>query len=925
MRKNFRSDISIRESFYDYDQSGERIQSLVPENVRIEYFTPAYPRVRLVCSRNGDTFHNCSLSENGRVLVCNLALSRQSLGVGPLLKIVKYSVADSSFPYDFQNKEHIASTGIDLWGGPSDAGELESESVLSEVILRYGYSAYRLAVLDGFEGTEQEWLESLIGDEGKSAYQVAVDNGFEGTVVEWLASLVGPPGITPDISIGTVTTGQPGTPVVVTITGTPEAPVLNVTIPQGMQGNTGSSVAYPFELVNNLTTNDATKALSAAQGNFLDGKVSQLRQEIDGQDGNYLENMAVTQNDRIPVSAEGFGCSDFIPYTQGNSVHWKWGAGTNMKSLCFYDSDKQPITDGYWNGNTSGGGRTITASDINRYAPTAAYIRASFVLQYKDVATVTTGDVVWTPVDAVSGLSLRVSALGQAVEAQQDKIEELEQLDLNKIYSGQEANYEQGRISRVGKVYQDSYSDGWYHPTDFIPCQQGDVLTWESGENSANGTRCLCLYDENKAFINDAYWEPSLQPKSIRITSTYSAAKYVRFSFKLKKADTTENTTPLLINGVVAFAVKKFIPGLTPTDKKATEALEKVNQLLPTDTEHGIIGENYPSEVLVVENQLQAKLANRFHFIHISDNHGASFGYAQQYLDLSPAKFLINTGDLVADKFADKDLASFQTITLATEPTKPVYLALGNHDYSHATSRQAVFDAFIAPTNTHNGTAFDKTYYSLDFSTEKVKCIVLDMNDGWADADLPNYGPSGNLTWGKMSQTQINWLAAQLQDAITNALHVAIFIHTPPAQVSRFNRIKDFSDTINLDYARNLTFLPGLIDAFINGATASFTYDGNNYSFTFASGGHFVSWVCGHEHGDLCGWMDGHENQFIAVVCRPYRDTSKYSGSYDGDKLGVHWNYCTIDAERKSFAVYRMGQQTTIFGTDRVSFRILYK
>lgn len=194
MRKNFRSDISIRESFYDYDQSGERIQSLVPENVRIEYFTPAYPRVRLVCSRNGDTFHNCSLSENGRVLVCNLALSRKSLGVGPLLKIVKHSVADSSFPYDFQNKEHIASTGIDLWGGPSDAGELESESVLSEVILRYGYSAYRLAVLDGFEGTEQEWLESLIGPQGKSAYQVALDNGFEGTVAEWLASLVGAQG-----------------------------------------------------------------------------------------------------------------------------------------------------------------------------------------------------------------------------------------------------------------------------------------------------------------------------------------------------------------------------------------------------------------------------------------------------------------------------------------------------------------------------------------------------------------------------------------------------------------------------------------------------------------------------------------------------------------------------------------------------------
>ena len=89
-------------------------------------------------------------------------------------------------------------------------------------------------------------------------------------------------GATPNFTIGTVTTGEPGTPVVVTITGTAEAPVLNITIPQGAQGNTGSSVEYPFELVNNLTTDDATKALSAAQGVALDNKVSQLRQELSG-------------------------------------------------------------------------------------------------------------------------------------------------------------------------------------------------------------------------------------------------------------------------------------------------------------------------------------------------------------------------------------------------------------------------------------------------------------------------------------------------------------------------------------------------------------------------------------------------------------------------------------------------------------------
>ena len=88
-------------------------------------------------------------------------------------------------------------------------------------------------------------------------------------------------GATPNFTVGTVTTGEPGSSVIVTITGTPEAPVLNVTIPQGMQGNTGSSVDYPYELVNNLTTNDATKGLSAAQGYVLDGKVSQLEAKVD--------------------------------------------------------------------------------------------------------------------------------------------------------------------------------------------------------------------------------------------------------------------------------------------------------------------------------------------------------------------------------------------------------------------------------------------------------------------------------------------------------------------------------------------------------------------------------------------------------------------------------------------------------------------
>ncbi|MFK8294813.1 hypothetical protein ACI760_01305 [Capnocytophaga canimorsus] len=64
-------------------------------------------------------------------------------------------------------------------------------------------TAYQIAVENGFQGTVQQWLESLKGEKGengapgtngvmgKSAYQIAVDNGFVGDESAWLQSLKG--------------------------------------------------------------------------------------------------------------------------------------------------------------------------------------------------------------------------------------------------------------------------------------------------------------------------------------------------------------------------------------------------------------------------------------------------------------------------------------------------------------------------------------------------------------------------------------------------------------------------------------------------------------------------------------------------------------------------------------------------------------
>ena len=208
--------------------------------------------------------------------------------------------------------------------------EIEVEDVSSSILQEAVDAAFTAADRANDAAAAAEHMVDIhTGPEGKSAYEVAVEEGYTGTEEEWLASLKGPVGETPDISIGTVTTVEPGTPaaasmtgtpeapvlnlsipkglvgatpnftvgtvttgepgssVIVTITGTPEAPVLNLTIPQGMQGNTGSSVDYPYELVNNLTTNDSTKGLSAAQGVVLAGQVSQLEHEVHNLSGKY--------------------------------------------------------------------------------------------------------------------------------------------------------------------------------------------------------------------------------------------------------------------------------------------------------------------------------------------------------------------------------------------------------------------------------------------------------------------------------------------------------------------------------------------------------------------------------------------------------------------------------------------------------------
>ena len=165
------------------------------------------------------------------------------------------------------------------------------------------------------------------GPAGESAYQIAVDNGFVGTEEEWLASLVGPQG-PQGIQGETGATGATG----------PQGPVG----PQGNQGNTGSSVEFPFELVGNLETDDPDSALAANQGPVIASKLNEQKQALAY--GGLLDGILEARMSEGTITTEGAATTSknwnrYVIENKGYShITLTVGGVTGFTALAFYSS-----------------------------------------------------------------------------------------------------------------------------------------------------------------------------------------------------------------------------------------------------------------------------------------------------------------------------------------------------------------------------------------------------------------------------------------------------------------------------------------------------------------------------------------------------------------------------------------------------------
>lgn len=465
-------------------------------------------------------------------------------------------------------------------------------------------------------------------------------------------------------------------------------------------------------------------------------------------------------------------------------------------------------------------------------------------------------------------------------------------------------------IAQKGVIYDDNnYNIITYE------VNQNDSIIWVFGASSG-GHPSLCLFDREDNYLD--YWsDPTVDSRYIDITN-YPNAHHIIASFGKFLVNGDENITPLVINGIGIKSIDRTSKGTYDTVK---ELNKRVSEICPEPyDEYGVIGINYPSEVKKVIEDIDKNIrGTKLHFCHMSDNHGGRFGYANEFTDLSPAKFLVNTGDLVTDKFSD----SFDTPKgLILAMNKQGYVVLGNHDVYTSTSLQERFEKYFAPLNEHNGlTGNTKTYYSVDYPQEKVKCIFLDMNDGWDDTSGLSMGYF--ISKSKMSSEQINWFAQELINAKSNNLHVACFIHVSPDYVNYEKSPIDFYD-YQVEKATNVAFLCDMIDKFIEGGTVTFTHNEQEYTFSFVAGGHFVGWFCGHMHSDTSGWMLNHPKQFSISVPRPGWNSMEEDGTYRIPKLGITFNYVTIDTKFQRLSILRIGNNKTIWGTPREGFSIRY-
>lgn len=265
--------------------------------------------------------------------------------------------------------------------------------------------------------------------------------------------------------------------------------------------------------------------------------------------------------------------------------------------------------------------------------------------------------------------------------------------------------------------------------------------------------------------------------------------------------------------------------------------------------------------------------------LHFSDPHGGSTNVARM-IEManaigSPLDDIICTGDMVNNTYAD-GFAWWGNIPGAEK----ILTCIGNHDVSDGTSynkygitTQEAYNTYFAPyiANwgvTHTGT---NTYYYKDYSSKKIRLIVLDY-----------------LLEGGNATAQNTWLQSALSGAKTNGYTVVIAQH---CQMSNFQSIpSNFTMVYKMTSYQYPTIYQASVQSFID------------------DGGEFACYIAGHTHWDmLCINPDYPDQICVCVTCTAITGRDNDQIRVGGTKSQDGANIVTIDTTSKTVKLIRVG------------------
>lgn len=256
---------------------------------------------------------------------------------------------------------------------------------------------------------------------------------------------------------------------------------------------------------------------------------------------------------------------------------------------------------------------------------------------------------------------------------------------------------------------------------------------------------------------------------------------------------------------------------------------------------------------------------------------------------------IIHTGDSVhdtvtADSFDFWDECGAQG----------VLNCIGNHDVwtteSYTPPENFVYDTYLKPyidggywgaiVQPDDAEANGLCYYYKDFSTKKIRLIVLDYRN-----------PSG----------QTSWLSNVLSDAITQGLSVVAAVHYP------------IDITTPLDTAFDISRFASV------GTTAASAFTSAVDEF-IANGGEFVCWITGHTHKDICGVVEisGRKQVAVCIDCAALRNDGLTRYRVDQTKSQDCFNVLSVNVNNKMLTLWRVGEDTDALQRHKGSMCINY-